>query len=577
MFAYLLPYFISLMISLGIAVYAWRRREVESAAVFAILCLSEAFWTFGYIYELTSHTLAGKIFWDNWQFVAMFFATGSWFYFALKFSGRLPAKPKLFLIGLGLLPFIATLVIYTDQFHRGFRPNALLVPGEPFSALTYDYSPFIWVTFVYAYALGLGGIGVLIVKSFRDKGLYQIQSILILCGLVAPMVGGALTMANITLSYQRDTAPLTFAIGNLFITWGLFRFQIFDIVPIARDLLVENMTSSLIVLDMKNRVVDINPVALNLISKSYEEVIGQPATIVFAQFPDMLVRFGDVREIKTELFAILNDAPQYFEVDITPIYHKNQTFAGRMIQVRNISERKQMEQTLKERTRELEIANQELEAFSYSVSHDLRAPLRAVEGFSTILLGEVEGINPDAQHYISRIKSASAQMKELIDGLLALAHVSRAQIQKTEVDLSRIAQEIIVDLQQTDPNRKVDWSVHLGLYTEGDARLLRAVLENFLSNAWKFTRHQLTAKIEFGMNQVSNQEIYFVRDNGAGFDQTYADKLFAPFQRLHRSDEFEGTGIGLATVQRIIHRHGGQVWAEGHVGQGATFYFTLAG
>ncbi|NUM43085.1 MAG: PAS domain S-box protein [Anaerolineales bacterium] len=565
------------MISLGIAFYAWRQREIESASAFVVLCLGEALWTYGYIFELTNDTLAGKVFWDNLQFVAMFIVTESWFYFALKFTGRLPANPQKFLVGLSLFPLVSTLFIYTDQFHGWFRPTAFLIPGAPFSNLTYDFSLFIWLTFVYAYGLGLGGIGVLIVKSLREKGLFRLQAILILCGLAAPMVGGGLTMANITLSYQRDTAPLTFAIGNLFITWGLFRFQIFDIVPIARDLLVEIMPTAMIVIDLKNRVVDINPVALKLIHKSYGEVIGQPAAKAFAQFSDLLARFGDVREIKTEVQGYLGDDFQSFEVEVTPIYHKNQAFAGRMIQVRNISERKQMEQTLHERTRQLEIANQELEAFSYSVSHDLRAPLRAMEGFSTILLAETEGMTPDAQNYLRRIKSASAQMKELIDGMLALSQVSRTQIQKTEVDLSKMAQEILADLQQADPSRKVDWSVVGGVCVQGDARLLRAVLENLLRNGWKFTRYQQEAKIEFGLKQENGQKIFFIRDNGAGFEQTYAEKLFVPFQRLHRADEFEGTGVGLATVQRIIHRHGGRVWAEGRVGQGAAFYFTLDG
>ncbi len=575
--SYLFPYFISLAISLGIAVYAWRRREVESALAFVALCVGEAVWTFGYIFELTSITLAGKVFWDDWQFMGMFITTMGWLYFSLKFAGYLAEPPTKFLVALSVIPVVSMVLIYTDRFHGWFRPTVSILPGDPFSTLTYDFSPLIWVTFIFAYALGLGGIGVLIAKIFRDRGLYRVQSILILCGLIAPMIGGGLTMADITLSYQRDTAPLTFAAGNLVILWGLFRFQIFDIRPIARDLLVENMSTALIVLDAKNRVVDINPVALKLVQKSYEEVIGKPAHIAFHQFTDMLARFSDVKEIKTEVHGYLKDYSQHFEVEITPIYRQPDDFAGRMILIRNITERKKMEAILQERTRELEIANQELEAFSYSVSHDLRAPLRALEGFSAILSAEWEEANPTARHYIGRIQEASKRMKELIDALLELARVSRTPIRKIEVNLSELSQDIIVALQQVEAHRVVEWHVQDHLCVQGDPRLLRAVMENLLGNAWKFTRVQSPAIIELGMKQADGQTVYFVRDNGAGFEQAYAEKLFSPFQRLHRMDEFEGTGIGLATVRRIIQRHNGQVWAEGQTGQGAVFYFTLNG
>jgi len=231
---------------------------------------------------------------------------------------------------------------------------------------------------------------------------------------------------------------------------------------------------------------------------------------------------------------------------------------------------------LSQRTAELEAANKELEAFAYSVSHDLRAPLRAMDGFSLALLEDYTGrLDAEGQDYLRRVRAATRTMAQLIDDLLDLSRVTRAEMRRDAVDLGPLAQSIAAELQTMQPERQVEVIIADGLNTRGDPRLLRVVLENLLSNAWKFTGQQPQARIAFGLAEQNGQTAYFVRDNGAGFDMAYADKLFGVFQRLHRADEFPGTGVGLATVQRIIHRHGGRVWAEGAVGQGATFYFTL--
>jgi len=235
-----------------------------------------------------------------------------------------------------------------------------------------------------------------------------------------------------------------------------------------------------------------------------------------------------------------------------------------------------MEQHVIARTAQLEAANKELESFSYSVSHDLRAPLRGIDGFSQALL-EDYGDRLDAQgkSYLQRVRAASQRMAELIDDMLSLSRVSRGEMKSETVDLGALAQNIAAELQSADRRRQVEFTIAAGLLAKGDTRLLRVVLENLLRNAWKFTGKNSTAKIEVGVDRQNGQPVYFVRDDGAGFDMAYAEKLFGAFQRLHSSTEFQGTGIGLATVQRVIRRHGGRVWAESKVGQGATFYFTL--
>jgi PAS domain S-box-containing protein len=229
------------------------------------------------------------------------------------------------------------------------------------------------------------------------------------------------------------------------------------------------------------------------------------------------------------------------------------------------------------RTAQLEFANRELEAFSYSVSHDLRAPLRSISGFSQALLEDhAAQLDEKGQEHLRRVCAAAGRMAELIDDLLELSRMSRSEMQRAPVDLSALAREISADLSRSEAERQVEFAIEEGLGVEGDPRLLRVVLENLIGNAWKFTGKHPRACIEFGsLERENGKRVHFVRDDGAGFDMAYAAKLFTPFQRLHGMAEFAGTGVGLATVQRIIHRHGGRVWAEAAVERGAIFYFTL--
>jgi signal transduction histidine kinase len=229
-----------------------------------------------------------------------------------------------------------------------------------------------------------------------------------------------------------------------------------------------------------------------------------------------------------------------------------------------------------ELVRDLEHKNRELESFSYAVSHDLRAPLRRIDSFSrAVLESQGDRLDEAGRRFLSRVREASQQMSQLIDDVLYLSKVTRADLREQQVDLSALATLILTRLHEGDPGRRVEMKIRPGVVVTGDGQLLKIALENLLENAWKFTSKQPDSRIEFGVTQVAGEPTYFVRDNGAGFDMGYGDRLFGPFQRLHAENEFAGSGIGLATVQRIIHRHGGRVWAEGLVGQGATFQFTL--
>jgi len=226
---------------------------------------------------------------------------------------------------------------------------------------------------------------------------------------------------------------------------------------------------------------------------------------------------------------------------------------------------------------ELERKNKELEVFSYSISHDLRAPLRSIDGFSQILLKDyADMLDAKGMHHLERVRAAAQRMGELIDDLLQLSRVARGDLSRSRVNLSGIARTVATELGRNEPERAVEFDIPVELVVDADSRLMKVALENLLGNAWKFTSKTASAKIAFGAEQRGAETVYFVRDNGAGFNMDHTDKLFSPFQRLHRDADFPGTGIGLATVYRIFDRHGGRVWAEGAVGKGATFYFTIS-
>jgi PAS domain S-box-containing protein len=355
----------------------------------------------------------------------------------------------------------------------------------------------------------------------------------------------------------------------------------------------ETATDAVIIADRHGNIVYFNAAAEHIFGYAADKVIDKPLTLLMPECfhaPHIagIRRFlatGEARVIgKTvELSGRRSDGDE-FPVELSLASWKIGDTVYFTSLLRDITERKHVEQqisalneSLLRRNNELEILNDELEAFSYSVSHDLRAPLRAIDGFSRILLDEHDAaLDATGRDYLARVRRATQRMGALIDELLRLSRVSRAELVFDEVDMTELAREVTEVLCQRHPERNVRFDVAPDMKVEADPRLLRVAVENLLDNAWKFTSEREQAQIEFGAQQQDTETVYFVRDNGAGFDMAYADKLFLAFQRLHDATEFQGTGIGLATVQRIIHKHGGRLWAEGSVGDGATFYFTFS-
>lgn len=358
-FPYLLPYILSVAVSLSVAVYAWRRRSVQGAFPYGWVAFGQALWTFGYIFELTAPTLAGKHFWDDFQWLGALIVMVSFPVAILEYA-RIKTIGARALWGLcSIIPLVFLVFLLDPTLHRYVHGELRLLPGEPFSALVYDFTPLVWAILIYNYALFLGLLIILFRQFINPHRLYRAQVALIMIGILVPLVGAGLTMAGVTLSFQRDTTPLTFAVSNLMIAWGLFRYGLFDIVPIARDTVVENMSDLVIVLDAQNRIVDINPIALYAIEKESKDVIGKFAGEIFAEWPKLLREFEEPsnKSVRTTLSAY--GKIYHHEVKAALLHNQRGEYIGRVFVSRDVTAYVELQENLKRLNDELEQRVQE--------------------------------------------------------------------------------------------------------------------------------------------------------------------------------------------------------------------------
>ncbi len=568
---YTLVLLVASVVSAALAGYVWRvfgrRRGVMGAGEIVLLLVALAVWSGGYALEFWVAGLGAKVFWAKVQYIGIVTVPVAWLAFGLRYSGNGRWVTRRNVALLAVPSLVALALVWTNEAHALIWSHTAL--GESGGNLLLEHGLAFWAFWGYSQILVVfGAILLLFWTLFRSSRLYRRQGAALLLALAAPGIGNVLYVLGA--SPDLDLTPFAFLVSGAAVSLGLFRYGFLEIVPVARYAVVEGMNDLVVVTDSAGRIVDVNPTARGVLGL-VPEAVGSP-----------------LAEIAPELYALLNGGSRQeislgaeaerreYEMALSTLRDRKGGPTGRLLVLRDVTERKKTERELVRQRAELAQSNAELEQFAYLIAHDLRAPLRSMNGFSQILIEDyATRLDNEGREHLERVENASRRMGRMIDELLELSRLTRIPLLRESVNLTALAENIIADLRRSEPERRVEVAIEVGMTTEGDPRLLKVALKNLLGNAWKFTSRNPAARIELVSNEVDGERIYRLRDNGVGFDMAYADKLFGVFQRLHATDEFEGVGIGLAAARRVIERHGGRVRAEGTVDEEAMFYFTL--
>ncbi len=573
---YLAPHTLALLVELVIMTWALRRSKVRGAKGFVLAVGGQAWWTFGYVCEVLSPTLSGKLLWDDLQFLGSVGWCVGFYLFAVSYT-----QPKLanlraiwWLHGAVLGGYLA--LVFSDSHHHLIRPDARLEWSGDLDALVYSFTTATYAASVYFIATFALALWLFARHALRSPPPYRTQSLLIVAGTLLPVFGTVLTVAGAFPAAYRDVTPLTFAAGDALIAWSLFRHRLLDLVPVARDVVFDNLRDVVVVVDVERRVIDGNRALLSLLERPASEVIGKAENDVFARWPELIERFAPLNEGHAELAVDVHGEPRHVALEIAPLRDDSGNLLGRVIVSHDVTELARAKAALEATNSELSVTNRELDSFTYSISHDLRAPLRTMSAFAKRLL-DLHGheLSPDARELAERMMANAERMRELTEALLGFARLGRQPLRKQSLNLGELAGAVWQEVSSEAAGRKLDFQLAELPEVQGDPALLRQVLANLLRNAVKFTRNKAQASIEVGVRRDEHPNVFYVKDDGAGFDMEYAERLFGVFQRMHDASEFEGTGVGLAVAKNIVERHGGRIWAESQVDRGATFFFTL--
>jgi PAS domain S-box-containing protein len=580
---FVVPYLISLLISFGVGVYSWRHRSEAGARAYAVVAFSQALWTAGYICELLSPDLAGKLFWDNFQWIAGVGWSAGLLFFIYDYThlhwphGRLILS--LLVMPLLLLPLLA----YTDSWHHLVHINLTLVPVDPYPALNYDFAPLVWMLALYAYLLFLGALLWLLIKYVRAHSLYRHQVGFVILGNVIPLAGTVLTLTGVVAGPYRDLTPYSFALGNIIVAWGLFRYHLFDLVPIARDALIESMTDAVFVLDVANRLVDLNSAACRAIGVTSLAAIGQPAERLFARWPGILNQYLNVEQAQAEIEVASDHDQVFLDLKIQSVYNRRGQLTSRLIQARDVSDRHRAQAELQARTAQLEEANDRLQVLSRAkdefvsnVSHELRTPINNLKLNLSLLTRRPER----GPILLQTLQRETDRLSYMIDGLLMLSRLDQNQIELVfaAFELNSLIEEYVIDRQLLAANQGLTLTCETlsdSLLVMGERNLIGQVLSILLTNAMNYTPAGGDVIVTVQYRSAERRAGFSVADTGPGISPQENARLFTRFFRgeAGHSSKIAGTGLGLALAKEIIDRHHGQIYMDSTSvpGQGATF------
>ncbi len=614
---YVFPVVAAAVVSAWLALVAWRRRPMLGATPFSLLMLSVAQWSLGYALELASPDLATKLFWDNIAWLGAVSAPAAWLTFALQYTGRTGWLTRRNVIILALEPLVTLLLVWTNDLHGLINNSVRLNTSGPFSSLIFTYGAWFWFNIAYSYLLLL--LGTLLISSLiqalvRSATLYRGQVGALLVAVAAPWIANALTIFGWNPFPHLDLTPFAFTVTGLAMASSLLRFRLLDILPIARAVLIENMSDVVLVLDEQNRIVDLNPAAQRLLGSAVTELVGQPATQVFSAWPQLGERYYEMTEVHEEIVVDADEAQRCFDLRIAPLHQRNGhvTIAGRLVILSDITERKQGEQSLREsqelllqeqerRRKEAEQLYQHLQTahqrlreldhlkdqFLMTASHELRTPLTSVQGYLE-LLAEFQDLLP-AEQRRECLQKARRSCDELVVLLNNVMDVGRLEVEAglipahlEHVSVQEMVQSVItlIEPHVTQQQREVHRRIPAHLCVQADAGRLRQVLLNISMNALKYSPPGTPITFATQVAIDSNSEaVISVTDKGNGIAPQDQARVFQRFVRLERemNSPIRGSGLGLYISNRLLEAMGGKIWIEstGIAGEGTSFHIQL--
>jgi PAS domain S-box-containing protein len=581
---FLIPFVISACISLGIGLYVGRRRARTGATAFAVYALTQGLQTVGYIIETTTPTLHGKMFWDDLQWLPIFIFPLAALIFTGQVSGQTGGRSRLIWRILAVVNAALAIFAVTGHLHGLTRANPMLEPGVMFAQLTYQFTVPALIMSLPMYLTLFYVIARLYIQSSRDP-VHRAQFAAIATGLLIPIAGSILIWFGVTIGGQRDISPILFALGNLMIVLALFRYRLFDLIPVAREIVLDNLQYGVIVANLENHIVNINPAALTILGRPASALRGQDASHVMSGWSNLFEQYQPVDDLNTEL--IVDDSysgeSRHYNLVISPVRDRKGEMQGKLIVLRDITRRKQSEQTiqrmnedLQQQAAALEAANAELGAFGHTIAHDLKAPLNMIRGYASLLHEFDETRTDDSRRLLESIDRATVRMAGMIDNLLLLAEVRHGEEQIEVVPMVAVAQAAVERFQHALTERGFICTVEEPFPAVlGNGPWLEEVFANLIGNAIKYIGAQTPdPRITVRGLTLGNNVRCEVQDNGLGIrpeDQTRLFEMFSRFHHRHAS----GSGLGLSIVARIVTRLGGEVGVESQPGEGSTFWFTL--
>jgi PAS domain S-box-containing protein len=565
-------------------VIARRVRPSWKAGVLILLSCAEV--TLAHALQGLNSDFATKIFWYKMCLLGFTITPTAFFCLTLRYGGWGNILTTRTLVVLSVFPALTAGLILTNEIHGlVWNPASIarIVNITTFVSIT-DARIWYWLFVAYSYLLMGIGCFFLIRLLIFSRGIYGWQAGAVVFAAILSLLGVFLDFLVMSPLPPFSATALGLAVGSITVAFLLPSLRRRDLIFISRRAIIDSIGDSIMVVDGENCIVEMNPSAERLVGELASQAIGKHMEQLLPELSSIWTRNANT---SSEVTLKRGGTIRIFDLHVSIIQDWQGRTAGRSIDLHDITDRKLAEEQVRrlneelefrviERTKQLEVANKELEAFAYSVAHDLRSPLRAIDGFAHILLEDYENLlDMEGKRLCTVIYSESQQMGRLIDDLLAFSHISHTEMQMTLIDMENLVRSVFYQLSTPKSRERIDFRVGPLPETISDITLIREVWLNLISNAIKFSSRRDRAVIEVSYLQEGDNNIYFIRDNGVGFEMRFAGKLFTIFWRMHTEKEFEGTGIGLAIVQRLIHRHGGEVWAESEVDKGATFYFTL--